>query len=65
MVSKEGKVVLGVGSLALVSKSKSVADEEEESDILECDLTNEEYVMMVMNPKKFACKKLPVNKNRN
>ena len=65
MVSKEVKVVSGVGSLALVSKSKSVADEEEESNMTEYDLTNDEYALMVSNPKKFARKKFPVNKNRN
>ncbi|XP_052627489.1 uncharacterized protein LOC128134106 [Lactuca sativa] len=46
VVTKEAKVVSGVGSLAVVSKNKNVVDEEEESDLLECDLTNEEYAMM-------------------
>ncbi|XP_052621986.1 uncharacterized protein LOC128127530 [Lactuca sativa] len=46
VVSKEAKVVSSVGSLALVSISKSVVDEEEESDMSDCDLTNEEYAMM-------------------
>ena len=65
VVSKEAKVISDVGSLALLSKSKSVTEEEEESDMLECNLTSEEYAMMVTNPKKFARKKFPVNKNRN
>ena len=65
VVTKEAKVVSGVGSLALVSKGKSVTEEEEDSDMSECDLTSEEYAMMVTNPKKFARRKFPVNKNRN
>ncbi|XP_052625840.1 uncharacterized protein LOC128132881 [Lactuca sativa] len=64
-VTKEAKVVSGVGSLALVYKRKNVVDEEEQSDMSECDLTNEEYTMMVTNPKKFARRKFPANKNRN
>ena len=31
----------------------------------ECDLTSEEYALMVYNPKKSARRKFPVNKNRN
>lgn len=31
----------------------------------DCDLTCEEYAMMVSNPKKFARRKFPSNKNRN
>ena len=46
-----------MGSLALVSKSKSVVDEVEEVDMSECNLTNEEHASMVTNPKKFARKK--------
>nr|KAJ0189254.1 hypothetical protein LSAT_V11C800435370 [Lactuca sativa] len=65
VVTKEAKVVSGVGSLALVSKRKGIAEEEEEVDMSECDLTSEEYVMMVTNPKKFARRKFPVNKNQN
>ena len=51
---KEAKVASGMGSLALLSKGKNVAKEEEELDLSECDLTNEEYALMVSNPKKFA-----------
>ncbi|KAL7600855.1 hypothetical protein Lser_V15G25093 [Lactuca serriola] len=65
VVTKEAKVVSGVGSLALVSKGKNVTEEEEDSDMSECDLTSEEYAMMVTNPKKFARRKFPFNKNRN
>ncbi|XP_052625810.1 uncharacterized protein LOC128132855 [Lactuca sativa] len=65
VVTKEAKVISGVGSLALVSKGKSTAEEEEESDMSECDLTSEEYALMVTNPKKFPRRKFPVSKNRN
>ena len=34
-------------------------------DISEYDLTSEEYAMIVTNPKKFARRKFPINKNRN
>ncbi|XP_052627050.1 uncharacterized protein LOC128133591 [Lactuca sativa] len=44
---------------------KNIAEEGEESDISECDLTSEEYDVMVTNPKKFARRKFPINKNRN
>ena len=55
VVTKEEKVVSSMGSLALLSKAK----------MLECDLTSEEYAMMVSNPKRFARKKFLVVKNRN
>ncbi|XP_052621713.1 uncharacterized protein LOC128127298 [Lactuca sativa] len=58
-MSKEAKLVSSVGSLALVSKNKNVIEEEEEDDMLECDITSDEYAMMVSNPKKFARKKFP------
>ena len=58
-------MVSSMGSLALLSKGKSVAEEEEELDLSECDLKNEEYALMVSNPKKFARKKFPTSKNRN
>ena len=58
-------MVSSVGSLALVSKGNSIAEEEEELDMSECDLTSEEYALMVTNPKKFARRKFPVSKNRN
>ena len=62
---KEAKVVSGTGSLALISKGKNVTEEEDDSDLSDCDLTSEEYAMMVSNPKKFARRKFPANKNRN
>ncbi|XP_052623195.1 uncharacterized protein LOC128128391 [Lactuca sativa] len=65
VVTKEVKVVSGVGSLALVSKGNGIAEEDEEADMSECDLTSEEYAMMVTNPKKFARRKFPINMNRN
>ena len=64
-VTKEAKVVSGMGSLALISKGKGVAEEEEELGMSEYDLTSEEYAMMVTNPKKFARRKFPISKNRN
>ena len=54
-----------MGSLALVAKGKTVVEDESESDHFECDLTNEDYALMVSNPKRFARKKFPLNKNRN
>ena len=42
VVTKEAKVVSGMGSLALVSKGKSIPEHEEETDMSECDLTSEE-----------------------
>ncbi|XP_052622916.1 uncharacterized protein LOC128128126 [Lactuca sativa] len=64
-VTKEEKVVSDMGSLALISKGKCFAEEEEESDVSEYDLTSEEYAMMVTNPKKFARRKFPINKNQD
>ena len=46
-------------------KEKSTEEEAEESDMSECDLTSEEYALMVTNPKKLARRKFPVSKNRN
>ncbi|XP_052627093.1 uncharacterized protein LOC128133623 [Lactuca sativa] len=65
VVTKEAKVIFGMGSLALVSKGKSIPEDEEETDISECDQTSEEYALMISNPKKFARRKIPVNKNQN
>ena len=65
VVTKEAKAISGVGSLALVSKGKSTVEEEEETDMSECDLTSEEYALMITNPKKFARRKFTTNKNRN
>ena len=64
-LAKQTNVVSSLGLLALVSKGKNVVEEEDDSDMFECDLTGEEYAMMVTNLKKFARRKLPVNKNRN
>ena len=58
-------MVSGMGSLALLSKGKNVDEEEEELDLSECDLTSEEYALMVSNPKRFARMKFPTSKNRN
>ncbi|XP_052625919.1 uncharacterized protein LOC128132944 [Lactuca sativa] len=65
VVTKETNVVSGMGSLALLSKGKNVDEEEEELDLSECDLTNDEYALMVSNPKKFARKKFPTTMKRN
>ena len=65
VVTKEAKVVCAMGSLALLSKAKNVAEDEDESEMTECDLTSEEYAIMVSNPKRFARKKFPAAKNRN
>ena len=54
-----------MGSLALVAKGKAIAEDGYEFDHFECDLTNEEYDLMVSNPKQFAKKKFPSNKNQN
>lgn len=64
-VSKETNVVSNLGSLALISKGKSVVEEEEELDIADYDLTGEEYALMVSNPRKFIKSKFPTNKTRN
>ncbi|XP_052621579.1 uncharacterized protein LOC128127195 [Lactuca sativa] len=65
VVTKETKVVFGMGSFALISKGKSVAEEEPETDLSDNDLTSEKYALMVSNPKRFARKKFPTTKNRN
>ena len=59
------KVVSGIGSLALVAKGNTVAEDVPDSNHFEYDLTNEEYKLMVFNPKRFARKKFPSNNNRN
>ena len=41
VVSKEMNVVSSLGSLALISKGKSVVEEEEELDLADNDLTGE------------------------
>ncbi|XP_052625848.1 uncharacterized protein LOC128132888 [Lactuca sativa] len=44
----------------LLSQQKGISEEEEESDLSECELTSEEYAIMVTNPKKFARRKFPM-----
>ena len=41
VVTKEAKVVYGMGSLAHLSKEKNVIEDEEESEMSKCDLTSE------------------------
>ena len=53
------------GDLSLVTKGKTVVEEESEFDHSECDITNEEFSLMVSNPKRFSRKKFPSNKNQN
>lgn len=64
-ISKEANVMLGMGSLALVAKGKTIAKDGSESDHFESELTNEEFALMVSNPQRFAKKKFPSNKNIN
>ena len=63
VVTKESKVVSSLGSLELVAKGKSMADEEHETDLPECDVTSEEYELMVSNHMQFTMKKIPSAKN--
>ena len=58
-------VVSNLGSLALLSKGKNAAEEEEDLNLGDYDLTAEDYDMMVSNPRRFIKKKFPTNKNRN
>ncbi|KAL7593349.1 hypothetical protein Lser_V15G31515 [Lactuca serriola] len=64
IVLQEKNVVSSLGSLALLSKSKAVM-EDEDLNLEEYDLTSEDYAMMVSNPKRFIKKRFPSNKNRN
>ena len=64
-VNKVEKVDFGMGSLALVVKGMSVVEDGSESDQSEYELMNEEFTLMVSNPKRFARKKFPSNRNRN
>ena len=64
-VTKETEVVSSMGSLALVAKGKQIAKDENETNLSDCDLTTEEFTLMVSNPRRFAKKKFPSNKNRN
>ena len=62
-VTKETNVVSSMQLLALISKGKNVAEEEEDLDLSEYDLTSEDYALMVSNPKKFIRRRFPANKN--
>ena len=65
-MAKEGKIVSGMGSLALVAKAKKAIEEEgSESDISNCELSNEEYAFMGSNTKRFAKNNFGRNKNTN
>ena len=64
IVLQEKNVVSSLGSLALLSKSKAVM-EDEDLNLEDYDLTSEDYAMMVSNPKRFIKKRFPTNKNRN
>ena len=64
-VTKDVKLVSNIGSLALVAKGKKVAKEDSKSDLSDCDLTKEEYAMLVSNPKKVAKKNSGRFKNWN
>ena len=61
-VMKEAKVVSGMGLLALVAKVKTVADDGSDSDHSEYGLSNEDFALMVSNPKRFARNKFPSSK---
>lgn len=62
-VTKETKVVLGMGSLALVAKGKQADEDDADSNLSDYELTSEEYALMVSKPRRFAKKKFP-SKNR-
>ena len=64
-VTKNVKIVYRMESLALHAKGKKVAEEDYESDLSECDLTKEEYDLLVSNPKKLAKKNFGRFKKRN
>ena len=64
-VRSEGKVVSGMVSLVLVSKGKKVVDDGSESSLSNCELSKEDYGLMVSNPKRTAKKNFSSNKNRN
>lgn len=53
-VTKDGKIVSIMGSLALIAKGKKVVEEASEYDLSDCELSKEDFSMMVSNPKKFA-----------
>ena len=56
-VTKEAKVVSRMRSLALVAKGKKVAEEDDSDfELSDCELSKEEFAMMVSNPKRFAKK---------
>ncbi|KAL7609531.1 hypothetical protein Lser_V15G12916 [Lactuca serriola] len=65
IVLQENSMVSNLGSLALLSKGKSAAEDEEDLNLGDYDLTSEDYAMMVSNPRRFFKKKFRTNKNRN
>ena len=65
IVLQEKSVVSSLGSLALLSKGKSVEEDEEDLNLGDHDLKTEDYALMVSNPRRFIKKKFPSNKNRN
>ncbi|XP_052621094.1 uncharacterized protein LOC111908797 [Lactuca sativa] len=52
-VTNEAKVVSGMGSLALVAKGKKVSENGSEFDLSDCELTNEEFALIVSNPRFY------------
>lgn len=64
VVSKETNVVSSLGSLALISKGKSVVEEEEELDLADYDLTVEENALMVSNPSETSSPKSETHAQR-
>ena len=60
--TKDIKLVSSMGSLALVEKK--VAEEDFEFDFSDSELNEEEYALMVSNPKKFIKKNFGRFKNR-
>ena len=62
---KDVKLVSSMSSLAMVVKGKKMAKEESESDLSDCDLTKEEYALLVSNAKRFAKKNFRRFKNKN
>ena len=58
-VAKEAKIVFRMGSLALVAMGKKAVEEEgSDLDLSDCELTKEEYALMVSNPKNVQRRNL-------
>ena len=51
--------------MALIAKGKKVKEDGSDSDLSDCELTKEEFALMVSNPKRYVKKKFPSNKNQN